>query len=77
MANLSKEDMERIKKAQEAIDAVCDEYRVALVPQLMIVQGNIVNHTIGIMPQREESRIIKPQMRKEVEKNIVQNPRGK
>lgn len=76
MAQFNEEETGRIKKAQEAIDAVCDNYKVFLVPQMMIVQGKIVNHSVGIVPQQEESRIIQPNMRKDVEEAIKSNPKG-
>lgn len=76
VVELNKEQKERVEKARDAIDAICDEFKVNLVPQMMIVQGRIVNHSVGILPEPEESRIIKPEMRKEVKKGIMSDPKG-
>ena len=72
---LSKEQLATVKAAQEAIDAVCDEFKVTLVPHMMIVQGKIVNHSVGILPEPEESRIIVPSVRKDVEEKVVADPK--
>lgn len=62
---LTDDEKKRISAAQEAIDAILDNYHVALVPTLVLMQGQIVQHSVGILPQKEERRIVVPEFKKE------------
>lgn len=60
-SQMTPEQEKRVSEAKEAIDAVCDNYKVALVPSLTLTPfGN--QGTIGIVPQKEDNRIVVPQI---------------
>lgn len=63
MQEITKDQKDRILKTREAIDAVLDKYKMTLVPQLMMIAGQITNHSVGIVPQKEESRIVVPTLK--------------
>lgn len=68
-SQLNEEQRNRVESCREAIDAVLDNYKCALVPTIVIMQGNIVSHNVGIWPQKEESRIVVPTIKsKEIPK---------
>ena len=60
--NLTDDQKKRVLACQEAIDGVLDNFKCALVPQLVIMQGQIVSHSVGIFPEKEEKRIIVPKI---------------
>jgi hypothetical protein len=62
---LTDDEKKRVEAAREAIDAICDNYHVALVPTMVVMQGNIVQHSVGILPQKEERRIVVPEINKD------------
>lgn len=71
-SQMTPEQEKRVADAKEAIDAVCDNYKVALVPSITVTPfGN--QGTIGIVPQKEDSRILVPKIN---EKKILNNGRG-
>jgi hypothetical protein len=67
------EQEKRISLAKEAIDAVCNNYKVILVPSMTFTPYGITDHGVGIMPQKEESRIMVPKVN---EKKIIQDGKG-
>ena len=62
---LTPDEKKRVESARDAIDGILDNFKVALVPTCVIMQGNIVSHSVGILPQKEEKRIIVPEINKE------------
>lgn len=60
----SPDQKKRVEACQEAIEGVLDNYKCALVPSLTIIQGRI-SHTVGILPQKEENRILVPKINKD------------
>jgi hypothetical protein len=58
---LTPEQEKRVADAKEAIDAVCDNYKVALVPSMTLTPFGS-SGTIGIVPQKEDSRILVPKI---------------
>ena len=61
------EEIERVKKAQEAIQAICQEYQVILDPLMTFsVKGYQIQ--VDIVPRPEQSRILKPQLRMPIPK---------
>jgi hypothetical protein len=63
--NFTEEETNRVKAASEALDAVMDNYKVALMPVITIAAGQIMSHQVAIVPQREESRIVVPTINKD------------
>ncbi|MHC4214846.1 MAG: hypothetical protein ACYSWP_15905 [Planctomycetota bacterium] len=57
----TKEQNERIIATRDAIDLVLDKYKTTLMPQL-VMTGDNVQHSVGIVPQKEESRIVVPKL---------------
>ena len=59
---MTKDQKERVNGAKDAIDAILDNFKVQLVPQLMIIGGQIVQHTVGMVPEPEDNRIVVPKI---------------
>ncbi len=67
------EQEKRIKAAKESIDAVCENYQVILVPSLTLTPFGITDHGVGIMPKKEDSRIMVPKINP---KKVLGSPNG-
>ena len=59
---LTPDQDKRVKDAKEGIDAVCENYKVVLVPSITLTPFGVSGHGIGIVPQKEENRIVVPQI---------------
>jgi hypothetical protein len=70
---LTKEQKNRIEACREAVDGVLDNYKCALVPQLTIMQGQIISHNIAILPQKEDKRIIVPRINEDKVRKGINN----
>jgi len=62
MSELTKEQRNRVEGARDAIDAVLENFKVDLVPAMTIISGQIISHSIGITPRKEDNRIIVPKV---------------
>jgi hypothetical protein len=60
---LTKEEKQRLEKAQEAIAAICQEFGIELVPRLVLEPAGVVFAQVGARLIPQKSNIIIPQFK--------------